>query len=54
MRINTNFQQLPNNYLFKEITYRVEAFQQTHPDARVLRLGVGDVTRPLPSPRRTF
>lgn len=50
MRINTNFQQLPNNYLFKEITYRVESFQQTHPDARVLRLGVGDVTRPLPSP----
>lgn len=50
MYINTHFQQLPNNYLFKEISYRVESFQQTHPDADVLRLGVGDVTLPLPKP----
>ena len=49
-QINTHFQQLPNNYLFKEITYRVEAFEQAHPQARVRRLGVGDVTRPLPLP----
>lgn len=50
MTINTHFQQLPDNYLFKEIANRVEAFQQSHPEARVLRLGVGDVTRPLPLP----
>ena len=50
MTINTHFQQLPDNYLFKEISNRVEAFQQSHPNARVLRLGVGDVTRPLPLP----
>lgn len=50
MYINTHFQQLPNNYLFKEISYRVESFQQTHPDADILRLGVGDVTLPLPKP----
>lgn len=50
MYINTHFQQLPNNYLFKEISNRVEVFQHTHPDAEVLRLGVGDVTLPLPQP----
>ena len=50
MTINTHFQQLPDNYLFKEISNRVEEFQQSHPNARVLRLGVGDVTRPLPLP----
>ena len=50
MYINTHFQQLPNNYLFKEISNRVEVFQQTHPDADVLRLGVGDVTLSLPQP----
>ena len=38
MQINTHFQQLPNNYLFKEITYRVEAFEQAHPEARVRQL----------------
>lgn len=48
MNINTNFQQLPDNYLFTEIVNRVEAYQAAHPQARVLRLGVGDVTRPLP------
>lgn len=48
MNINTNFQQLPDNYLFTEIVNRVEAYQTAHPQARVLRLGVGDVTRPLP------
>lgn len=50
MFINTHFQQLPNHYLFKEITNRVEAYQEAHPHERILRLGVGDVTRPLPLP----
>ena len=50
MLLNTHFQQLPENYLFKEISNRVEAYCAKHPDARILRLGVGDVTRPLPLP----
>ena len=50
MLLNTHFQQLPNNYLFKEVSNRVEAYQSAHRDARILRLGVGDVTRPLPLP----
>lgn len=48
MQINTHFQQLPNNYLFKEIALRSKAYKDTHPDAHILHLGVGDVTRPLP------
>src|SRR5213078_466900 len=34
-------------YLFSEIARRVRAFQDAHPDARLIRLGIGDVTRPL-------
>lgn len=50
MQINTHFQQLPNNYLFKEIALRSKAYKDAHPDAHILHLGVGDVTRPLPLP----
>ena len=49
MRINTNLQQLKGSYLFTEIANRTQAYQAAHPNARVLRLGIGDVTRPLPS-----
>lgn len=49
MRINTNYRQLTENYLFKEITHRANAYKLLHPNARLLRLGVGDVTRPLPA-----
>lgn len=50
MQINTHFQELSNNYLFKEIALRAKAYKDAHPEAKVLRLGVGDVTRPLPLP----
>lgn len=50
MTINTHFQKLPNNYLFKEIALRTKAYKEAHPEAKILRLGVGDVTRPLPLP----
>lgn len=50
MKINTHFQQLPDNYLFKEIALRAKAYKDAHPKAKILRLGVGDVTRPLPLP----
>ncbi len=45
---NTNFQQLKNNYLFTEIVNRGNAYQQAHPNAQLIKLGVGDVTLPLP------
>jgi LL-diaminopimelate aminotransferase len=46
-RINENYQKLQAGYLFPEIGRRVTAFQQQHPDAPVIRLGIGDVTLPL-------
>ena len=49
MFINTHLQHLDGNYLFTEIANRTKAYQQTHPEAHVLRLGIGDVTLPLPS-----
>ena len=49
MQINTHFRDLADNYLFKEITNRTEAYLSFHPGAHLLRLGVGDVSLPLPS-----
>ena len=48
LKINGNFAKLPENYLFVEIANRVRKFQEEHPDAEILKLGIGDVTRPLP------
>lgn len=50
MQVNTNLQQMKGSYLFTEIVNRTQAYKAAHPDAQILRLGVGDVTRPLPMP----
>lgn len=47
-KINENYQKLPGNYLFSEIARRVASFQERNPGADIIRLGIGDVTRPLP------
>lgn len=47
LTLNENFLHLQPNYLFADIARRVGEFQQSHPDAKLLRLGIGDVTRPL-------
>ena len=49
MKTNTNYRNLQEQYLFKNISDRAEAYLAQHPDQRLLRMGVGDVTRPLPS-----
>ncbi len=49
MNINTNFNKLPDNYLFTEIEKRAALYQAQHPDSHLLRMGVGDVSRPLPA-----
>jgi len=46
-RINEHYRKLRAGYLFPEIARRVRAFQAERPDARVIRLGIGDVTLPL-------
>src|SRR5215813_5711038 len=48
-RVNDHYLKLRSSYLFTEIAKRVKTFQASHPDARIIRLGIGDVTRPLPS-----
>ena len=45
--INENYRKLQAGYLFPEIGRRVRAFQAANPDAKVIRLGIGDVTEPL-------
>lgn len=46
--VNEQFLKLPESYLFSEIGKRVNTFKVIHPEAKVIRLGIGDVTRPLP------
>jgi len=47
-RINENYLKLTAGYLFPEIARRVGTFCEAHPQADVIRLGIGDVTEPLP------
>lgn len=46
--VNDNFLKLKAGYLFPEIARRVNAFTAANPDANVIKLGIGDVTEPLP------
>ena len=45
--INDNFQKLPGSYLFAETARRLKEYQAAHPEADVIKLGIGDVTKPL-------
>jgi LL-diaminopimelate aminotransferase len=45
--INENFLKLEKNYLFINIAKKVKAFTESHPDAKLIRMGIGDVTLPL-------
>jgi LL-diaminopimelate aminotransferase len=45
--INDNYLKLKAGYLFPEIGRRVKAFAAEHPDAKIIRMGIGDVTEPL-------
>ncbi len=46
-RINENYLKLPGSYLFSEIAKRVSAFTGENPKAEIIKLGIGDVTKPL-------
>ena len=48
IRANENFLNLKSSYLFVEIANRLAAFQKAHPDRSVIKMGIGDVTEPLP------
>ncbi len=47
MKINHNYQKLPGSYLFSTIAKKVAAYGKEHPEAEIIRLGIGDVTLPI-------
>lgn len=47
VQVNENYLKIQASYLFTEIAHRVKAFQEANPDAKIIRLGIGDVTEPL-------
>ena len=48
IRINENYLRLQSTYLFTNIGRRVDAYQEAHPDASIIKLGIGDITKALP------
>ena len=48
VKINENFLKLQDNYLFSTISKKVQDYQRKNPDKEIIRLGIGDVTCPLP------
>ncbi|HIT26239.1 MAG TPA: LL-diaminopimelate aminotransferase [Candidatus Ornithoclostridium excrementipullorum] len=47
MKINSNYLRLKDSYLFSTIAKKIKAYQASHTDADIIRLGIGDVTLPL-------
>ena len=47
IKVNENFLKIKNNYLFSDIAKRVRAYTEANPDKNIIRLGIGDVTKPL-------
>jgi LL-diaminopimelate aminotransferase len=48
IRVNYNYSKLQSSYLFSTISSRIESFLSDNPDAKIIKLGIGDVTRALP------
>lgn len=46
-KINDNFCKLPGSYLFSEVARRLTAFKEANPQIEIIRMGIGDVTRPI-------
>jgi LL-diaminopimelate aminotransferase len=47
VKINENYLLLKSNYIFAEIAQRIENYQTEHPQANIIKMGIGDVTKPL-------
>ena len=47
VKVNENFLKLPGSYLFSEVARRINAYTAAHPEATIIKLSIGDVTRPL-------
>ena len=46
-KVNENYKKLPGSYLFSDIAKKVAAYQKENPDKEIIKMGIGDVTRPL-------
>ena len=46
-KLNENYLNIKDSYLFSEVARKTAAYQEAHPDKPVIRLGIGDVTKPL-------
>ena len=46
-KVNSNYAKLPGSYLFSEVARRTAAYQEANPNAKLIKMGIGDVTRPL-------
>ncbi len=49
VKVNNNFLKLQDSYLFSTIAKKVKAYQKEHPDKKIIKLGIGDVTLPIPN-----
>ncbi len=47
IKVNDNFCKLPAAYLFSEVARRIDAYRKAHPEADIIRMGIGDVTCPI-------
>lgn len=47
-KVNDNFLSLEKNYLFSQVAGKIDAYLKSHPGVEIIRMGIGDVTRPLP------
>ncbi len=47
VKVNENFLKLPGSYLFSEVARRIRVYSEAHPEAQIIKLSIGDVTRPL-------
>ena len=48
IKINENFLELQESYLFATIAKKVAEYSKENPDKKIIKLGIGDVTRPIP------
>ena len=47
VKVNQNYLKLPGSYLFSEVARRISVYSAAHPEAKITKLSIGDVTRPL-------
>ena len=48
MKINDNFEKLPESYLFSTVARKLRDFREAHPGVELIRMDIGDVTLPIP------